>query len=244
MLLLLFTALSLGFLGSFHCIGMCGPIALALPIHNLSFAAKSVGILIYNLGRIVTYTLIGFVFGLLGSNFALAGTQQTISIVMGLCIILFVLIPKKSTIRLLGTSYLFKGYSKIKNALGSLLHQRNNSSLFLIGLLNGLLPCGLIYLAIAGATAVGSTKLGMLFMIAFGLGTLPAMFSIASFGQFITINIRNYIRRAMPVFILTMGLLLVLRGMNLGVPYISPKLSQNEQGTTSSCCQRHHDQKK
>lgn len=236
MTLLIITALSLGFLGSFHCAGMCGPIALALPVHHRSAAGKATGILIYNLGRASTYAVLGALFGLLGNGFAMAGFQQGFSITIGVLMLIFALIPEHIAAKITGVKHLFRGFTKLKQLLGHLFQQRSNKALLFTGLLNGLLPCGLVYLGIAGAAATGDALQGALFMAAFGMGTFPLMIGVSAFSQLITIPIRNKIRQAMPVVVMVMGLMLILRGLNLGIPYISPEITHTEQGTEASCC--------
>jgi uncharacterized protein len=236
MTLLIITALSLGFLGSFHCAGMCGPIALALPVHHRSAAGRATGILIYNIGRALTYAMLGATFGLLGNGFAMAGFQQGFSISIGILMLIFALMPEDLAAKITGVKHLFRGFTKLKQLLGHLFQQRTNKALLFTGLLNGLLPCGLVYLGIAGAAATGNALHGALFMAAFGMGTFPLMIGVSAFSQLITIPVRNKIRRAMPVVIVVMGLMLILRGLNLGIPYISPEITHTEQGTEASCC--------
>lgn len=230
-------AITLGLMGSFHCIGMCGPIALSIPVHKLSGKNKTIGILIYNSGRIFTYTLLGILFGLLGEGFALFGYQQSLSITLGLLIIVTVIFGKKykPTNRL--SQLIFSYTNKLKLVFKSLFNKENRSSLFFIGFLNGLLPCGLIYIAIAGAIATCNYIDGMFFMFLFGLGTLPAMISISLISNKISISNRNKIRKVIPVFVASMGILLILRGLNLGIPYLSP--SADSSGTIEhTCCNK------
>lgn len=235
-MLLFITALSLGFLGSFHCIGMCGPIAMALPVRSTQPGARLLAALRYNLGRATTYALFGAVFGLLGKGVAMAGFQQVFSITVGVLILVFALLPEQLAAKIAGVRHLFRVLNGVKKQLGKLFQHRSKSALYLIGVLNGLLPCGLVYLGIAGATATGDVVQGALFMAVFGLGTFPAMLGVSLFSHFISMPVRNTIRRAMPVFIAGMGLLLVLRGMNLGIPYISPEMTHTEKGTEADCC--------
>lgn len=215
-------ALLLGFMGSFHCIGMCGPIALTLPVQHLSGARKIAGILLYNAGRIVAYMGMGIIFGWLGKQFFLGGLQQWLSISLGVLLLLTVLFQKKVNI--------FPQWVFVKKILGKLLAQQRFSTLFGIGFFNGFLPCGLVYLGIAGALATGGILHGMLFMGAFGAGTLPAMMAVTWFSQLISIPIRQRIRQMIPVMITIMAVLLILRGLNLGIPYVSPVIkAQNMQ---------------
>lgn len=235
---LMLAAISLGLLGSFHCIGMCGPIALALPVHSFSPLKKHLGIFFYNSGRVITYTFLGLIFGLLGQSFFLAGFQQILSIAIGILLLISVFFTniKFVNFKYLGFIYSFINY--VKNKLGKLFNKKGLHFLFFIGLLNGLLPCGLVYLGIAGALASGNFMKGIHFMFYFGLATIPIMYAVAFLGQFITLKYRNYIRKVLPVFILVMAFLLILRGLNLGIPYISPEFEK--ESIEVKCCEKPH----
>lgn len=232
------TAFILGFVGSFHCIGMCGPIALTLPVQHLNGYKKLAGILLYNAGRISSYALLGIIFGWLGKQLYLGGLQQWLSIGIGSLLLLAVLF------RFTGNRWLKGGHlpnvyvTKIKSALGNLLRQQRFSTLYAIGVLNGLLPCGLVYLGIAGAIATGEVIQGMLFMAAFGAGTLPAMMAVTWFSHLVSISIRNRIRSLIPAVVGVMGILLILRGLNLGIPYISPVMSAGSEKVVEHCCHK------
>lgn len=229
------TALTLGFLGSFHCVGMCGPIALALPLNRESLFSKVTGALLYNTGRVFMYALLGGLFGLIGQSIIIAGYQQSLSITLGITVLIMILLPNKlaNKFRFLSFTYSFIG--KVKQKLKTLFKQNSYSSLFFIGTLNALLPCGLVYLGIAGAIAAGSLLQGSIFMALFGLGTVPAMLTVALISSSININFRKKINKAVPVFAASMALLLILRGMNLGIPYISPEMSVTKPECTKCC---------
>ena len=222
----LLAAISLGFLGSFHCIGMCGPIAMTIPVKRTSHFSIISGSLIYNTGRIVTYACLGLLFGILGKGFMLAGWQSFLSIILGICILFLLFIPNLSVISL-KVGFLVSFIGKLKSKIRILFGIHTNRSLFIIGLLNGLLPCGLVYLGIIAALSTGDTFKGALFMIGFGLGTLPAMLSITFIRDYIGIRFRNGVRRMVPVFVAMMAVMLILRGMNLGIPYVSPSATSN-----------------
>lgn len=216
------SALTLGLLGSFHCIGMCGPIALAIPLKTTSWLARITGGLIYNLGRAITYAAMGAIFGLLGRGLVMSGFQQWVSIIMGAIMILSVLTPSLYKNRFNAEKGLFSFVGKVKLSLGKLFTQRSYGSLFLIGLLNGLLPCGLVYMAIAAAIATGSAPGGSLFMFLFGLGTLPMMLAISLIGNLITLELRKKVSKLIPYAIVFIGVLFILRGLSLGIPFLSP----------------------
>lgn len=227
------TAFLMGLLGSFHCIGMCGPIALSLPLKD-SNSQKISGALIYNSGRIVTYSVFGFIFGIIGKSFVMFGYQQWLSILLGVAILIFVFLPQKfSTFK--NKNYLLDFFSKVRHSIALLFQKKKYKSLFSIGLLNGLLPCGLVYMAAAFAVAAGSITNSIIFMAFFGLGTLPMMWTIAFFGNYVSAGIRQKIRRAYPFIMAVLACLLILRGMGLNIPYISPKLDMGKSAVKISC---------
>lgn len=229
-------AFFIGLVGSLHCIGMCGPIAIALPVpdsNNLSFFT---GRILYNLGRVVTYSFLGAVLGLVGSKIALAGAQQIVSIVLGAIIIIAVILPQKYKNYFAQHPVIQKLAHPLKSNIGLLFSKGTFSAMFLIGILNGFLPCGLVYVALAGAIASGDAISGAAVMILFGLGTVPAMFAASVFGKFINIGIRTKIKKAVPVLAIILGVIFILRGMNLGIPYLSPKVStQTEVSSEMEC---------
>lgn len=218
---ILITALVLGLMGSFHCAGMCGPIAIALPLYGNSTGQKVLGSVLYNIGRVITYAIMGAVFGLLGQGLQLMGFQRVISIMMGAIMIIAVLFPS-----LFGNKHLGSGMvpfvEKLKQKLGKLFTVKSFSGLFLIGLLNGLLPCGLVYIAIAGSIGAGSAVMGALYMTLFGLGTMPMLLAINLSGGFISATLRQKVNKLIPALVVIVGILFILRGLSLGIPYVSP----------------------
>ena len=219
---MLFTAFIFGLISSFHCIGMCGPIAMMLPVDRNNQAKKVTQIITYHLGRLFAYSTIGFIFGMLGKGFLFAGMQQKMSIFIGIAMILIILIPEKVVANYNFSKPIFKVISKIKTTLGSQFKNKSYKSLFTIGLLNGFLPCGMVYVALFGAIAMQSPTLGILYMVLFGLGTVPMMSSIVYLNSFLTISIRNKIQKAIPYVAVFLGIVFILRGLGLGIPYISP----------------------
>lgn len=214
----------MGLAGSLHCMGMCGPIAMALPLQEKNPWGKLLGSFLYNSGRITTYAGFGIIFGLIGRSFAWFGWQQKISISLGVIILLFLVIPKLFPNKSLHPK-IQQIMAGIRQKLSFYLFKGNPASLFATGLLNGLLPCGLVYMALAGATITGEAFKGALFMLFFGLGTLPAMFFTAIFGSWIKQPVRARIRKWYPALMFIMATLLILRGLNLGIPLVSPKLN-------------------
>ena len=217
------SGLVLGFLTSFHCVGMCGPIALALPLYGENKFQKFSGGVLYNFGRTTTYILFGFLLGLFGQSLGALGFQRWVSIVTGSLMIITVISPSlfKSNFNTLGI--LNSLLSRVKIALKKLFSTRSFGSLYLIGLINGLLPCGPLYMAFIISIGTGHAITSAIFMLMFGLGTIPLLFSITVLGNFISIPIRNKMNNLFPVLIVTIGVLFILRGLNLGIPFLSPK---------------------
>jgi sulfite exporter TauE/SafE len=219
----LWTAFLIGLVGSFHCAGMCGPIALALPLNRGGWFERISGGLIYNVGRILTYMILGAIFGILGKGIHLAGFQLWSSVVIGILMIVMVIVPLIFGNKL-SIERLFGGYSnRLFARFHRLFHAGTPTSLFGIGLLNGILPCGLVYVGIAGAVNTGEIISAILFMALFGLGTIPIMFTVSMAGNFISLKVRNLISKATPYMVILLGTLFILRGLSLGIPYISPK---------------------
>ncbi len=227
--LVVFTGLVLGLVGSLHCAGMCGPLALALPGTGRLTCGFVAGRLAYNLGRIITYCLLGVVFGLLGRTLVLAGIQRWVSITLGITLLVGLFSSRKLSLR--GpVSALVSG---LKARMGRLLAHRSFASLFLLGSLNGLLPCGLVYVACAGAVATGGLASGLEYMAGFGLGTVPMMLGIGISGRLMPLQVRLLLRKAIPVSVFVLAFLLIVRGLGLGIPYLSPDLA-----ASSPCCHR------
>ena len=211
----------LGCISSFHCVGMCGPLALSLPLASYSTSKKVLGIVLYNLGRVTTYSFLGLLFGFLGRQIFIAGFQQMFSIVIGVLILFFFLLSKfKKKASGFGPANRF--YIKVQSVVAGLLRIRNLPGFYLTGLANGLLPCGMVYLAITGAMATSNPLQGMEFMAAFGIGTMPALMLLSFAGFIISMQARSFIRKLTPYAFLLMGVLLIMRGLNLGIPYLSP----------------------
>lgn len=244
MIALLFSALVVGLAGSFHCAGMCGPIVLALPLYGHTLRRKVFGAVLYNLGRIVTYGLLGLVFGLIGQGLHLVGFQQVVSIVMGGGMIIVALFPRFFRSYYNDKSHGFGCTGTLKNSFRKLFSVRSFRSMFFIGVLNGLLPCGLVYIAVAGALAAGSVAGGSLYMIIFGLGTIPMLLVIATMGNVVSVSLRHKINKLIPILVILVGFFFILRGLSLGIPYLSPQKekiekkfekSLDEKGVSQNC---------
>lgn len=223
----LWTGFALGLVGSLHCAGMCGPLALALPGAGATAASYLAGRLAYNAGRTVTYCVMGLVFGGVGQTLAVAGVQRWVSIGLGLALLGGLLASRR--VSLWKPATLLVG--RLKSGMALLLRQRSVFSLGVLGLLNGLLPCGLVYVALAGATATGNLVAGVQYMALFGLGTTPMMLAISLSGKAVPLTWRLKMRKAIPLSVCLIATLLILRGMSLGIPYLSPNLASG-----GACC--------
>ncbi len=221
----LFYGMSIGFLGSIHCIGMCGPIVFVLKNSSTKY------LLSYNFGRITTYIILGLALGSIGAAIKLFGYQQYLSIFCGVIILLYYF-GEKSKIPF--PKFMDQILLKTKTKLGVLLQSNHKKNYVFIGLLNGLLPCGLLYFALANALSKGSILYSLLYMLGFGLATVPALFLLPKLKQLQWLQNTKYFALFMKYFILITAIFLILRGMNLGIPVLSPKIESNQ----IDCCRK------
>ncbi|MFN3020830.1 sulfite exporter TauE/SafE family protein [Chryseobacterium sp. TY3] len=220
---LLFSALFLGFASGFHCIGMCGPIAFSMGLtreQKINFYLQN---FTYNFGRIITYAILGAIIGIVGESFQVAGLQTTLSIVVGILLISMALFSFGGKDFATKIPFINKALLKVKLKLSKLLTKADLSSRFTTGLLNGLLPCGMVYMALTASIAAGGIWQSALYMLFFGLGTFPFMFAIVLIGNFLNQNMRLKIVKIVPIIMMLLGGLFILRGLELGIPYLSPK---------------------
>jgi len=234
----LITAIIIGLGTGFHCLGMCGPIAFALPVDRTNKFRGAFQNITYQFGRLITYSFMGLVFGTLGKGLSLASSQQYLSIATGVMMIVIILWPTDKFGSIGVTSFIYNKVGKIKSKLGSLLKKRDTKTLFGIGLLNGALPCGPVYAALIAAIATGTALKGALFMFVFGLGTVPFMFTATFIGNFMSLSFRNRIQKVIPAIVVIIGILFILRGLGLGIHMISPpdkKLHIQENQTEMKC---------
>ncbi|WP_062061565.1 sulfite exporter TauE/SafE family protein [Aquimarina longa] len=232
---MLISAFILGLLGSFHCIGMCGPIAFMLPVNRSNTIQKFFQVFLYHLGRLLAYSIIGLFFGVIGKSLNLFGLQQKLSIAVGVVMIIVVLIPYHFFIKYNFSKPIYRIIAKVKNGLGAALKKKTPDTFLSIGFLNGFLPCGLVYMAVFGAIGSGHILKGSLYMLLFGLGTIPLMTIAVYIGNFLTQKSRQYIQQAIPIFVILIGLLFIIRGLGLGIPYLSPKPVVEEVSANFDC---------
>lgn len=219
---MILSAFIFGLLSSLHCVGMCGPIAFALPVHGGSNTQKWSKIIAYHSGRLLTYAIIGAVFGLFGKAFVLAGLQQTLSIIAGIILIVMALFQKR-ILNYLERKSSSKVIGLIKNTYQNIAKSNSVINFMSLGILNGLLPCGTVYIALIGAIALGDVYLSSFYMFMFGLGTLPLMFLLMGARLLSIQRFRIAFRKVVPVMLLIVGTLFVLRGLGLGISFISPR---------------------
>ncbi|MBS1662442.1 MAG: sulfite exporter TauE/SafE family protein [Bacteroidetes bacterium] len=214
-------ALVLGFAGSAHCVGMCGPLALALPVQGFSAVRRWVSVGLYHGGRIFMYALAGVVFGLVGRRFYVAGWQQGLSIGLGVFILCWVVVRGAG-----GRGWLPVGvYAPLQRVMARVWASPSSGRFFLMGMLNGLLPCGMVYMAVAGALTSSGVMAAAVFMVCFGVGTLPMLVGLQVTGRMVGGPVRVRLRKVLPYLTVVMAVLLILRGLGLGIPFVSPVLA-------------------
>jgi sulfite exporter TauE/SafE len=212
------TAFTIGLFGSIHCVGMCGPIALALPYGQGSKWRVLRGALYYNLGRILTYMALGLLIGVIGQGLALAGWQRYYSILLGALLLVAAALAWQPEEWLIRQPVFGQLYLGLKRRLGHSLRGTGYRAFWQTGLLNGLLPCGLVYLAIAGALNSPGPLWSAAYMALFGLGTFPLMLITISAGQVAGSRLRSGLRKLYPAFLVLLGLLFIYRGVAFYLP--------------------------
>jgi sulfite exporter TauE/SafE len=222
-------ALLLGLVGSLHCAGMCGPLVLVLPARGWTPQGWVASRIVYQLGRVTTYAGLGCVFGLVGRTLVSAGVQGWVSLGLG-GLLLFGVVWRWSGIWIRG-GWITPGW--LARGMHELLAERSWPAMYALGVLNGFLPCGLVYVAGAAATASGSLIHAILFMLGFGLGTVPMMLLLSLAPQKIPVSWRIRGQRLVPWTVALVAVLLILRGLSLGIPYLSPNLGN---GAAAPCC--------
>ena len=228
--MLFWSAFIIGLVSNFHCLGMCGPIALAIPVKRTSQSSAFLSIALYNAGRISIYVFMGIVFGLFGQGFGLMGVQQFLSIALGLTFIGFTcfgFLKKRNWI----STKLFSHIIQLKYMFRRQFSKETFRSILVIGLLNGLLPCGMVYMSVAGAVISGGWQSGALYMFLFGLGTLPVMILLPYFRRSIGDSMRQRFRKLIPITIFIFGMWLVFRGIRTEVRSTDSKGSETVEMT-------------
>lgn len=213
-----YLAISMGLISSFHCVGMCGPIALALPVHKGTRTQQIAGVLAYNAGRTLTYATFGIVIGTLGASLAWLGVLRYASMGIGVAMLLYVLWPSGLERRLHMPLFWQKIVSLLRQKMGLRLKRTDLFGMLTLGTLNGAVPCGMVYMALMSSVATGSAWSGGAFMALFGLGTMPAMLALGIARQQFTPALRTRIRKLTPVLVAIAGIWLVARGIATSYP--------------------------
>lgn len=227
-------AFLLGLIGSLHCIGMCGPIALSLPSNKQG--NRLIPSFQYNLGRIFAYAILGVVFGVFGKGLNISGFQQWVSIGAGVLLIISVIFNFLSSVKSTLLKPLHFFYSVVKSKLSYLFKSKSKYRLLGIGFLNGFLPCGLVYIALVGALLMPTVYESIVYMLLFGLGTSPALVLLIVSSKIISNKVKQKLSKIIPIFIALLGLLFILRGIGLGIPYISPEIKNLKPESTIESC--------
>ena len=217
--MILISALLMGLLGSMHCIGMCGPI-IVIVHNNTSFFHR----LMYHSGRILIYGFLGIALGLIGKSFSIALSQQSISIFAGSIMLIFALIPSASSGNSTLARYMGTLYYTIFNYAKPLWQSNSVYGQSIFGMVNGLLPCGFVYMALAGSLAMDSIIGSAFWMILFGIGTSISLLFAGYITSILPVHFQKSIKKAMPLATITIAILFIVRGLSLGIPYISPIL--------------------
>jgi len=232
---MLYSALFFGLVSSLHCIGMCGPIAMMLPLDKNNPAKKVIQIMIYHMGRLTSYASLGLIFGILGKGFYMAGIQQQLSIVVGLLMITIAIVPERVFMKYNFSKPVYKLISKVKTSLGSQFKRKTPDALFTIGVLNGFLPCGLVYAALFGAIAMSSLTLSISYMFLYGLGTIPMMSFVVLISNIFSISLRTKMQKLILVVAVFIGILFIIRGLGLDIAYLSPSNTNLFVKANASC---------
>lgn len=225
-------AFLMGLFGSLHCAVMCGPLMLSLPIEKRNIWNAGLSLLLYQTGRILSYTLMGGIAGWFGSTFSLIANQKTLSIVIGILLIVFTLLQFSSYYSKKLSTFQLKLINPISKLMGKLFGLPLWECF--AGMLNGIIPCGMVYLSLATAVNSASAINGFQFMFLFGLGTLPLLMMISLGGIYLKKYIRFNTKKLIPWFMLFMGILFLLRSAELGIPFLSPNSGLNF-GSTVDC---------
>jgi len=216
----------MGFIGSVHCIGMCGPLTMALPFSQQKSIFKYISMTLYHFGKILSYASLGLIVGLFGKQIFVIDSQQSLSIIIGMMMLIYVVwvYLVKINAQLNPLQFI---QAPVLKALTALFKNKKLYVFIILGFLNGLLPCGMVYLALGSAMSTGQPFHAALFMAFFGMGTMPALLMVALGGQMLGFEWRRKLQTALPVFIMGMGVMLILRGMNLVIPLLSPHIEVN-----------------
>jgi sulfite exporter TauE/SafE len=216
----------MGLIGSVHCIGMCGPLTMALPFSQQKSIFKYISMLLYHVGKISSYAILGLIVGFFGKQVFVINAQERLSIIIGMLMVVYVVWVYLVKLNTKFNPLQFIQLPVLK-ALSKLFKNKHVLVFILLGFLNGLLPCGMVYLALGSAMSTANPMNASMFMAFFGLGTMPALLMVALGSQFVGFTWRRKLQTVLPLFIFGMGVILILRGLNLGIPMVSPHIELN-----------------
>ncbi|WP_461052916.1 sulfite exporter TauE/SafE family protein [Spirosoma arcticum] len=202
-------ALTTGVVGSLHCVGMCGPLAMALPIGRLPRPKRGLAVGFYHLSRLMAYAGLGLLMGTVGQGLLLTGLQRPVSITAGLFLLLWTLTNRG---KLPGLP-LSRATRWVVHPMTRLLNSPTLRAFAGLGFLNGLLPCGFVYVALTGAITTENAATGALYMALFGLGTVPALLAVRFLPILLPTSVRRRISAALPVTTVGLAMLLLVRGI-------------------------------
>lgn len=215
----------IGLSAAFHCLGMCGPIAMAIPVNRSNNWTILLGALQYNFGRVSAYTFLGFLIGSIGLSIASLQWMQWLSIAAGL---LMTFIAWHQLFHFGQSKWTGKISITISRGIGKLFRSKSPLKLLGLGVLNGLLPCGMVFIGLTNALIQTSPLQGAMAMFFYGLGTLPMMLSVVFFASKLSGTWRLRFTKIVPYLMTFIGVLVILRGLNLGIPYFSPEIKLSE----------------
>jgi sulfite exporter TauE/SafE len=173
---------------------------------------------------------------LLGKGFLMIQIQQAMSIGFGIILLLVTVFPFVLPDKI--KSFNFFKFSWFRNSFTQLINSKKTIAIYFLGFLNGLLPCGFVYVALAAAAVTASPMNAAGFMAFFGIGTAPALIILTMLGAIVQVSLRNKLHKVLPVITIVVALLLILRGLNLGIPMLSPKISHQHTSPALDCCHR------
>lgn len=204
-------AFILGMLGSVHCAGMCGPLSLLIPAGSVTADRRIAGLLLYNLARILVYTLLGFVTGWAGYLVSLSGAGAWLMLLAALLLLLSGVFSLFSRNLLDRIPVPDRWMQHLRHFFRPFFRQKNYWAYIGMGTFNALIPCGLLYTALLAAVAEAHPLQSAGFMLMFGLGTVPAMMSAQYLLQFIRQEWRTCLRRALPLASIVLALFMIYR---------------------------------
>ena len=213
--------ISTAFLGSVgHCIGMCGGIVVAYSSSKIdqksSQLTQTLSHLSYNFGRVATYTVLGAIFGLIGQAVAFAPTTKGILFLLTGLLMLLAGLSLLGKLNFLNSAeFSFSKYAWFKKSFQALLSNKSYKSFFLLGMLNGIIPCGLVYSFAIMAAATASPLWGAVVMASFGLATIPALFFLGFVTKFLQQgSLRSTMMKLAAILVVAYGVFTMYKGYN------------------------------